>query len=186
MSLDGVVQAPGAPDEDPSGGFAHGGWMVPYADEATGVAVEELHSKPIELLLGRRTYNIRAPYWPHVPEGSPSRSLADMYNSVRKYVASHRPLDPTWNNSHALNGDVIEAVRDLKRGDGSNLLTWGSAHLFRQLLGAGLVDELHLQMFPVILGRGLRLFDDNARVAAFTLAKSTISSRGVIITKYVS
>lgn len=186
MSLDGVIQAPGAPDEDPSEGFAHGGWMVPYADEATGAAVEELHSQPFELLLGRRTYDIWAPYWPRVPDGSPSRSIADVYNSVQKYVVSHRPLDPAWSNSRVLNGDIIDAVRDLKRKDGPTLLTWGSANLFRQLLGAELVDELHVQIFPVVLGRGLRLFDNNASVAAFTLAKSTVSSSGVIICHYVS
>ena len=186
ITLDGVIQAPGAPDEDSSGEFLHGGWMVPYADETTGKAVEELHSQPFELLLGRRTYDIWVTYWPHVPESSPSRSFADVYNSVPKHVATHRPLEPAWNNSRALGGDIIRAVRKLKRGEGPNLLTWGSANIVRRLLGAGLVDELHLQIFPIILGRGTRLFDDNSEASAFTLARSSITSGGVLIAHYAS
>ncbi len=185
VSLDGVIQALGGPDEDRDGGFPHGGWMVPYADEATGQAVQYLHSQPFELLLGRRTYDIWTTYWPHVTENSPSRSIADVYNSVPKHVATHRPLEPTWSNSHALGGDLVGAVRALKRPDGPNLLTWGSADVVRQLLAAGLVDELHLQVFPVVLGRGKRLFGDDAKASAFTLTHSAATPGGVLITRYV-
>ena len=186
ITLDGVIQAPGAPDEDTSGEFRHGGWTVPYADETTGKDVEALHSRPFELLLGRRTYDIWVTYWPHVPENSPSRSFADVYNSVPKHVATHRPLEPVWKNSRALGGDIVGAVRTLKRRDGPNLLTWGSANIVRRLLGAGLVDELHLQIFPIILGRGTRLFDDNSEASALTLARSNITSGGVLIAHYAS
>lgn len=185
ISLDGVIQAPGGPDEDPGGGYPHGGWMVPYADEFTGQAVQDLHSRPFELLLGRRTYDIWATYWPHVPENSPSRVIADVFNDVPKHVVTHRPDSLTWRNSQALVGDLAGAVRELKRSDGATLLTWGSGEVVRGLLAASLVDEFRLQIFPVVLGRGKRLFDDNAEASAFTLSNSTVTPGGVLITRYV-
>ncbi|HEY7657603.1 MAG TPA: dihydrofolate reductase family protein [Burkholderiales bacterium] len=182
ISLDGVIQAPGGPKEDPSGEFRLGGWQVPYADEAIGQAVQELFSQPFELLLGRRTYDIWAPYWPRVQAG---HAIADLFNSVPKHVATHRPDTLDWQNSHALKGDLADAIRALKRQDGGNLLTHGSGDMVRQLLAAGLVDELRLLIYPVVLGRGKRLFGDNAQVSAFTLAHSTSTPSGVLITRYV-
>ncbi len=185
ISLDGVVQAPGAPGEDTSDGFRFGGWQVPYSDEAIGQAVHDLHSRPFELLLGRRTYDIWAAYWPGVEPTSPSHAIAEKFNGVRKHVATHRPETLDWNNSHALEGNLADAVRALERRDGANLLTWGSGDLVRQLLAAGLVDELRLMIHPVLLGGGKRLFGDDAHPSAFSLAHSTATSGGVLITRYV-
>jgi dihydrofolate reductase len=185
ISLDGVIQAPGGPREDPSGEFHFGGWIVPYAGEATGQAVMDLFSQPFELLLGRHTYEIFAAYWPRVPAHSKSRAIADLFNSVPKHVATHRSDTLDWQNSHALEGNLADAIRALKRQDGADLLTQGSGDIVRQLLAAGLVDELRLIIFPIILGRGKRLFGDNAHASAFTLVHSTSSPGGVLITRYV-
>jgi dihydrofolate reductase len=182
ISLDGVIQAPGGPEEDPSGGFRLGGWTVPYADDASGQAVQDLFAQPFELLLGRRTYDIWAAYWPHVRAG---HAIADLFNSVPKHVATHRSDTLDWQNSHALEGDLADAIRALKQQDGVNLLTWGSADMVRQLLAAGLVDELRLMIYPVVLGRGKHLFGNNAQPSAFTLAHSTSTPQGVLITRHV-
>jgi dihydrofolate reductase len=183
ISLDGVIQAPGAPDEDPSG-FRLGGWATPYDDETTDQAVQDLFARPFELLLGRRTYDMFASFWPSVgPEaGNP---VADLFNSVPKHVATHRPETLAWKNSHALKGDLADAIRALKHGNGGDLLTQGSGDVVRQLLAAGLVDELRLVTVPVVLGRGKRLFGDDAQASAFTLAHSASSPGGVLITRYV-
>src|SRR5262245_27202638 len=182
ISLDGVIQAPGGPEEDPSGEFRLGGWVVPYADDLIGQHLQELLSQPFELLLGRRTYDIWAPYWPRVRAGN---AIADLFNSVPKHVATHRPDSLEWQNSRALKGDLADAIRALKNQDGANLLTWGSGDMVRQLLAAGLVNELRLLIFPVVLARGKRLFGDNAQVSAFTLADSSSTPGGVLITRYV-
>jgi dihydrofolate reductase len=185
ISLDGVIQAPGGPEEDPSGGFRLGGWIVPYADEAIGQHVQGLLSQPFELLLGRCTYDIFASYWPRVPADSGNRAMADLFNRVRKHVATHRTGALDWHNSHALEGDLADAIRALKRQADADLLTFGSGDMVRQLLAAGLVDELRLLIYPVMLGRGKRLFGDNAQASAFTLARSTTTPGGVLITRYI-
>lgn len=182
ISLDGVMQAPGGPNEDTHGGFRYGGWVVPYADEASGQAMQVLFSRPFELLLGRRTYEIFAGYWPHVNAGHP---IADLFNAVPKHVATHHPETLVWQNSHGLGDDVVEAIRVLKRQEGADLLTQGSGELVRQLLAAGLVDELRLMMHPILLGTGKRLFGDDAQAAAFRLASSTSTPAGVVIAHYV-
>jgi dihydrofolate reductase len=182
ISLDGVIQAPGGPEEDTSGDFRLGGWVVPYADKLIGEALQGLLSQPFELLLGRHTYDIWAPYWPRVRAGN---AIADAFNSVRKHVATHRSDSLAWQNSHALKGELADAVRALKQQDGGNLLTWGSADMVRQLLAAGLVDELRLLIFPVVLGHGKRLFGDDAPASAFSLAQSASTPGGVLITRYV-
>lgn len=178
VSLDGVMQAPGGPEEDTSGGFRFGGWIVPYADKTTGQAVQDLFSQPFELLLGRRTYDIFAAYWPHIQADSAHHTIADLFNGVPKHVATHRADSLAWQNSHALQGNLVDAISALKRQDGPQLLTQGSGELVRQLLAAGLVDELRLMIHPILLGRGKRLFDDNAQASAFTLLNS-FSSPGV-------
>jgi dihydrofolate reductase len=183
ISLDGVIQAPGGPEEDTSDGFRFGGWIVPYADEMTGQAIRTLFSQPFELLLGRRTYDIFAAYWPHIPASSKNR-IADLFNSVPKHVATHRSATLAWQNSHALAGNLADAIRALKQQDGADLLTQGSGDMVQQLLAAGLVDELRLMIFPVILGLGKRLFDDNAQASAFTLVHSTSTPGGVLITRF--
>jgi dihydrofolate reductase len=185
ISLDGVFQSPGGPGEDPSGGFDLGGWIVPYADEAGGDDLQELLSHPFELLLGRRTYDIFASYWPQVPSGSGAAAIAGPFNRVAKHVATHRSDNLQWNNSHALEGDLVDAVRALKHRGGADLLTFGSGDMVRQLLRAGLVDELRLLIHPLLLGPGKRLFGDDALPSAFTLARSIITPGGVLITRYV-
>jgi dihydrofolate reductase len=185
ISLDGVIQAPGGPREDPSGGFHFAGWIVPYADDAIGQNLQDMLSQPFELLLGRRTYDIFAGYWPRVPADAGSRAIADLFNSVPKHVATHRSGTLDWQNSHALEGEVADAVRALKLQDGANLLTFGSGDMVRQLLAAGLVDELRLVIYPVILGRGKRLFGDDAQASAFTLVRSLSTAGGALITRYL-
>src|SRR5215217_4412545 len=181
ISLDNVIQSPGGPTEDPSDGFSLGGWTVPYADEVIGQTMQELFSQPFELLLGRHTYDIWAAYWPRVPAGNP---IADVFNSAPKHVATHRPDELDWQNSHALKGDLADAIRALKQQDGASLMTWGSGDMLRQLLAAGLVDELRLLIYPVVLGRGKHLFGNNAQPSAFTLAHSTSTPSGVLLTRY--
>jgi dihydrofolate reductase len=148
--------------------------------------LQDLVSQPFELLLGRRTYGIFAAYWPRVPVDADSHAIADLFNSVPKHVATHRSDTLDWQNSHALEGDLADAIRALKhKDDGVNLLTHGSADMVRQLLAAELVDELRFQIYPVVLGRGKRLFGDNAEASAFTLAHSAGTPNGVLITRYV-
>ncbi|PTR23333.1 dihydrofolate reductase family protein [Pseudomonas sp. GV085] len=185
VSLDGVMQAPGGPEEDTSGGFRFGGWIVPYADKTTGQAVQDLFSQPFELLLGRRTYDIFAAYWPHIQADSAHHTIADLFNGVPKHVATHHADSLAWQNSHALPGNLVDAISALKRQDGPQLLTQGSGELVRQLLAAGLVDELRLMIHPILLGRGKRLFDDNAQASAFTLLNSISSPGGVLIARYI-
>ncbi|MGO4312947.1 dihydrofolate reductase family protein [Pseudomonas sp. KB_15] len=185
VSLDGVMQAPGGPEEDSSGGFRFGGWIVPYADQTTGQAVQDLFSQPFELLLGRRTYDIFASYWPHIRADSTHHTIADLFNGVPKHVATHRADSLDWQNSHALEGNLVDAISALKRQDGPQLLTQGSGDLVRQLLAAGLVDELRLMIHPILLGRGKRLFGDNAQASAFTLQNSISSPGGVLIARYL-
>jgi dihydrofolate reductase len=179
ISLDNVIQSPGAPKEDPSDEFHLGGWEVPYSDDAIGEYVQDLFSQPFELLLGRRTYEIWAAYWPHASGG-----IADLFNSVPKHIATHRSDKLEWRNSHALKGNLAKAIRALKLQDGANLLTWGSADMVRQLLAVGLVDEFRLMIYPVVLGHGKRLFGDGSEPSAFTLAHSVITPSGVLLTRY--
>ena len=181
VSLDGVMQAPGGPEEDTSGGFRFGGWTVPYSDDDSFKCVMELFERPFELLLGRRTYDIFAGYWPNVPEGN---TIGDMFNAVPKHVVTHRRQPLAWQNSHAVEGDLADAVAALKRRDEADLLTQGSGDVVRQLLAAGLVDELKLMTFPVVLGHGKRLFGDDAAPSEFTLTKSLTTPHGVMVTRY--
>jgi dihydrofolate reductase len=184
ISLDGVMQAPGGPQEDTSGGFDHGGWVWPYSDESDEV-MGGVFGQPFELLLGRRTYDIFAAYWPHVAEDAPHRFIADMFNGTARHVATHHPDTLEWQGSHALGPDIVAAVRELKRGDGPNLVTQGSSELVHQLLATDLVDELLLLVFPILLGRGKRLFDDRTQASAFRLETSKTSPKGVLVNRYV-
>jgi len=179
VSLDGVMQAPGGPEEDPVGGFSFGGWTFHYFDEVGGAAMNELFSKPFALLLGRRTYDIFAAYWPYQKD-----PIADAFNPATKYVATHRPDTLTWQNTQWLGPDIVAALRRLSQEDGPDLLIQGSADLIQTLLANGLIDEIRLMIFPLVLGKGKRLFGDDAMPAAFKLAKSQTSSTGVIIATY--
>lgn len=183
ISLDGVMQAPGGPDEDASGGFTHGGWVWPYAGEDE--AMDGLFAQPFSLLLGRRTYDIFAGYWPHVPGEAPHGGIADAFNGATKYVATHRPDTLAWPHSHALGADIGAAVRVLKQRSGPDLVTQGSSDLLHQLLATDLVDELRLLVYPVLLGRGKRLFGDDSLPAAFRLDATRSTWAGVIVSRYL-
>jgi dihydrofolate reductase len=179
VSLDGVMQAPGGPDEDPTTGFAYGGWVFPYWDEIVDGAMGEAFGKPFDLLLGRKTYEIFAAHWPHTDEPP-----ADLFNGVTKYVATSSPEPLAWANSVRLEGDVPAAVARLKQGEGPDLLTQGSSVLVQSLLAAGLVDELSLLIFPVLLGRGKSLLGDAAKPGALELVSSRTSTTGVMVARY--
>ena len=179
VSLDGVMQAPGGPEEDPVGGFKFGGWTFYYFDEVAGTAMEELFSKPFDLLLGRRTYDIFAAYWPYQKD-----PIADAFNPATKYVATHRPDSLTWQNTQSLGPDVVARLKELKQEEGPDLLIQGSGNLIQTLLANGLIDEIRLMIFPLLLGKGKRLFGDGAMPAAFKLAKSEASTTGVIMATY--
>jgi len=183
VSLDGVIQAPGGPDEDTSGGFAHGGWVWPFADG--DAAMDGLFAQPFSLLLGRRTYDIFAGYWPQVPSDAPHGDIADAFNGAAKYVATHHPDTLAWQRSHALGADVVSAVRALKHRDGPVLITQGSSDLLHQLLATDLVDELRLLTYPVLLGRGKRLFDAGALPSAFRLDATRSTPAGVVVSRYL-
>jgi dihydrofolate reductase len=177
LTLDGVMQAPGGPEEDPSGGFSHGGWLVPYFDETLGRAMDEWVQRAGGFLLGRRTYEIFAAHWPQV-SGDP---VADKLNNSPKYVAS-RTLDRVdWKNSTLLGGDVAEEVRRLKDESGGELQVHGSGALIQTLLQHNLIDEFRLWTFPVLLGTGKRLFADGTRPAGLKLAETQTTSTGAVL-----
>jgi len=180
ITLDGVMQAPGGPEEDTSGGFKYGGWSFPYFDEFAGKAMEgQMSLEKSELLLGRKTYEIFAAYWPKHADGWPG------INKVKKYVASHDSLlKLTWENSTLLSGNVAEEVKKLKSEDGPNLQVWGSGNLVQTLLKADLVDELWLKIFPITLGTGKKLFAEGTIPAAFKLFESKVSPSGVIFANF--
>lgn len=191
VSLDGVMQAPGGPQEDPSGGFRHGGWTFPYFDEAVGAAIGEGFAQGFDLLLGRRTYDIFAAHWPHVAtdpaaptydEGS--AGIAATFNAVTKYVATHAPDTLSWENSEWLGEDVVERLKEVKKCDGPMLLTQGSSELIQELLAADLIDEFRLLVYPLVLGRGKRLFGEGTLPAAFRLTRSHSTPNGVLIASY--
>jgi dihydrofolate reductase len=178
MSLDGVIQAPGGPEEDTSGGFQFGGWVVPYFDEAAGNIMEKQMSGHSDLLLGRKTYEIFASYWPDHADQWPG------INQVTKYVASNTLKEAKWNNSVILKGNVEDQLRNIKQQDGPDLQVHGSAQFIQTLLKNDLVDELWLKIFPVTLGKGKRLFDNGSIPARFRLTESKVTPAGVITANY--
>lgn len=180
VSLDGVMQSPGGPEEDPTGGFTHGGWNVTFWDDVMGQAMDRLFQEPYELLLGRKTYEIFAAHWPYIT-GDP---VADQLNRMTKYVASRTLREVAWSGSVLLQGDAGEAVAALKREDGPNLNLQGSSQLLQTLLEHDLVDEFNVWTFPVLLGRGKRLFGEGTRAAGLRLAESQTSTTGVVIARY--
>ncbi len=179
VSLDGVMQAPGGPEEDPTGGFDHGGWSVPFWDDQMGKVMGEFMGKPFDLILGRKTYDIFAAHWPHTDEPG-----AAELNRATKNVAS-RTLDTLeWENSRLLEGEVGEAVARLKEEDGPELQVHGSSDLIQTLLRHGLIDEIRVWIFPVVLGTGKRLFGEGALPATLKLVDSQVSSTGVVMATY--
>ncbi len=191
VSLDGVMQGPGGPEEDPTGGFEHGGWTAPYWDDDIAAAMGELFSAPFDLLLGRRTYDIFAAHWPYVetdPAASTydegSHQIAETFNNVTKYVATHAPDTLAWQNSQSLGADVAATLRDIKAQEGPTLLVQGSSDLIQTLLANDVIDELRLLIYPLVLGKGKRLFGGGTIPAAFRLTQSNVSPSGVVIASY--
>ena len=178
LTLDGVMQAPGGPGEDEDGGFAYGGWSVNYWDDQMGQVMDEATGRPFAMVLGRRTYDIMAAYWPTAPE----EEGAKVFNDATKYVASRsRPDLEAWSNSVLLEGDAAGALAARKREDGPELQVHGSANLIQTLLRHNLVDEFRLWVFPLVIGSGKRLFADGTVPAGLRLADSKVSSTGVVM-----
>ena len=178
LTLDGVMQAPGGPGEDDDGGFAHGGWSVHYWDDQMGQVMGEATSRPFAMVLGRRTFDIMAAYWPTAPE----EEGAKVFNDATKYVASRsRPDLEAWSNSVLLEGDAAEALAARKAEDGPELQVHGSANLIQTLLRHNLVDQFRLWVFPVVLGSGKRLFADGTIPSGLRLVDHTVSSTGVVL-----
>ena len=178
ISLDGVIQAPGGPDEDTSGGFSQGGWIAPYADEILGTAIRKQMNASFDLLLGRKTYDIWAPYWSQHADAWPNA------NAATKYVVSNTISAGEWGPSVFFADNVLETITKLKQERGSDLHIWGSGNLIQTLIKHDLVDVFWLMIYPITLGRGKRLFADGAIPATFKLTESIVSPKGVVVVNY--
>ncbi len=178
ITLDGVIQAPGGPEEDRSGGFTHGGWIAPYSDETLGTLLRRQMNLPFDLLLGRKTFEIWAPYWPQHGDIWPG------VNKATKYVASNTITSDEWQPSVFLNGDIAEKITQIKEQQGPDLHVWGSGNLVQTLLKHDLIDAFWLMIYPITLGAGKRLFEHGTIPAAFKITESKVTSKGVIIVCY--
>jgi dihydrofolate reductase len=181
QSLDGVIQAPGGPEEDRSGGFRFGGWAAPFWDESMKEPTGKIYDEPeYDLLLGKRTYDIFAAYWPYNQDDP----IGAKFQRINKYVLTHSDEPLTWKGSHKLSGDTAETVAELKKSDGRDLLIQGSSTIYLPLLAAGLIDRLILMTFPVLLGEGKRIFDGSEKPGALELVDHFVSDKGVVFTTY--
>jgi dihydrofolate reductase len=180
LTLDGILQAPGGPGEDDSGGFTLGGWSVNYWDDQMGQAMGEATSTPFAMVLGRKTYDIMAAYWPHAPEEAGGK----VFNDATKYVASRSRPTLEWSNSVLVPGDAAEGIAALKQEDGPELQVHGSGNLIQTLLRHNLVDRYRLWVFPLVIGSGKRLFSDGTIPSGLTLVDSKVSSTGVVMATY--
>ena len=178
ISLDGVIQAPGGPEEDTSGGFTQGGWISPYSDAILGTALRKQMNQSFDLLIGRKTYDIWAPYWPLNGDGWPN------VNKATKYVASNNLASAEWQPSVILNGDIAEKISKIKQQEGPDLHVWGSSNLIQTLIKHDLVDTFWLMIYPITLGNGKRLFAEGTIPAAFKVTENIVSSNGVIVVNY--
>lgn len=178
ISMDGVIQAPGGPEEDPSGGFVYGGWVSPYADEVLGTALRKQMSLPFDVLLGRKTFDIWEPYWPKHADAWPGIMTAT------KYVASNTRTSSEWQPSVFLNGDIAGQVAKLKQQPGPDLNVWGSSNLLQTLIKHDLVDSFWLMLYPLTLGSGKRLFAEGTIPAAFKVTENHVGPNGVIVANY--
>lgn len=179
--MDGVMQAPGGPHEDTSGGFEYGGWQYGFGDEVSGKLIQEFMTTPFEMLLGRNTYNIFASYWPNHPE---IELVAKPFNSTKKYVVSNTITEASWNNTTLIRGDVVGEIKKLKEMDGPDLWVWGSGNLIQTLLQHNLIDQMHIWTHPVTIGNGKKLFAEGTQPKQFKLIDSKISTDGVILATY--
>ena len=181
VTLDGVMQAPGGPEEDTSGAFTNGGWSFGYWDKLSGDVMTEIMNTPFELLLGSITYDIFAAYW---PTAKSDLLVAKKFNSTKKYVASYTPKELSWHNSELIIGDVVEKINALKKQDGPDLWVHGSGNLIQTLLSNNLIDRMIIWTIPVTIGKGKRLFAGGTKAEGFKLVDSKISTTGVIIATY--
>lgn len=182
VTLDGVMQAPGGPEEDASGGFAYGGWQLSYpSDQMMDSTLSGFMSTPFELLLGKTTYDIFASYWPNAKT---DLEVADPFNKTKKYVVSQESFEPSWHNSFCITGDVVTQVKKLKEEDAPDLWVWGSGNLIQTLLKHHLIDRMHLWIYPITIGTGKRLFAEGTQAENFKLVESKTSTTGVIIATY--
>ena len=179
VTLDGVMQGPGGPEEDPGTGFTHGGWAMPFVDEAARQVIGEIMAGEFDLLLGRRTYDIWAAYWPQQND-----SIAKAFNKATKYVVTRSLERLDWKKTQRVSGDVADAIRRLKASDGPELHVWGSSVLLQALIGAGLVDEYRLWVFPVVLGEGKRLFEKSVPPRSLSLIATGRTPSGVVFNTY--
>ena len=179
VSLDGVMQGPGGPTEDPTGGFQLSGWLPPVGDEAIDQKIGEIFGRPFDLLLGRRTYEIFAAYWPYADDQM--KDIRDPFNACTKYVVTHRDQALEWENSRRV---CIEDLHAIKQSDGGDIVIQGSGTLYPQLLDAGLIDELTLMISPVVLGPGKRLFGDGTPPRTLKMTEHRVSDGGSIIATY--
>ncbi len=179
ISLDGVIQGPGGPEEDPANGFSHGGWAYPHHGDEAGAAIDAAQGNGFDLLLGRKTYDIFAGYWP-----KHSGLMADSLNRARKHVATHRPESLAWGPVESLGPDIAQGIAKLKAGDGPDLIVWGSSTLTPLLIAEGLADEVLLMVFPVLIGRGKRIFSDVVDPSELKLVESKVTAAGVVLSTY--
>jgi dihydrofolate reductase len=181
VTVDGVMQSPGDPEEDPRNGFTHGGWVLPFGDDILGQAIGEIISGEFDMLLGRQTYEIFAAYWPNQKGDNP---IAKAFNRAKKYVVT-RSLDQLgWENSLHIGGDVVDKIRRLRASDGPALQVWGSSELLQALIAAELVDEYHLLVYPLVLGEGKRLFENGVPPSRLILVETRSTPMGVLISTY--
>jgi dihydrofolate reductase len=182
MTMDGVLQAPGAPEEDRTNGFKWGGWQAPFwgGDERIGVALQKIMEAPFDLLLGRRTYEIFAAHWPYQND-----EISEKFNRINKYVVATTPIDLSWKNSILINKDVVEELKKLKDQQGPDLLVHGSSVLVQTLLSNRLIDVLHIMIFPLTLGQGKKLFQEGTQAQQWKMTESLVSTNGVVLATYV-
>lgn len=180
VTLDGVMQAPGGPEEDPSDGFRHGGWAMPFMDDDSGQAIGEIIAGEFDLLLGRRTYEIWAAYWPHHGDNP----IGKAFNRATKYVATRTRTQLEWQKSERIGSDVVDELRRLKSSDGPALHVWGSSELLQTLIAAELVDEHRLWVFPLVLGGGKRLFENGLPPRGLALIATRSTPMGVLLNSY--
>jgi dihydrofolate reductase len=182
VTLDGVMQAPGGPQEDTTGGFAYGGWQIAFPEDKEILPIlSGFFNIPFELLLGKKTYDIFAAFWPHA---TTDQEVAVPFNKNKKYVVSHESFEPEWNNSVCITGDVVAQLQKLKEEDGPDLWVWGSGNLIQTLLEHKLVDRMHLWIHPITLGTGKKLFADGTQPQSFALVDSKIGATGIIFATY--
>lgn len=184
ITLDGVMQAPGSPKEDPSNGFTYGGWQFDKSEVADKIGdkiLDSIMSKPFDLLLGRRTYDIFASYW---PDHKNEPRIGKPFNKAKKYVVSHKPFKLSWSNSELITGDIVAELKNLKNSEGPDLWVWGSGNLIQTLFKYNLIDRLHLWIYPITIGTGKKLFAQGTRPERFKQIDAKITKNGVIFATY--